>query len=76
MKNGFLHGPGYDPGGQKMLLGLIHLLEAHIVHDRHEMQIDSGNGVLLRTHGQGSLHDAKALCVFFLEVEVMGLDIE
>ena len=59
-----------------MRLGLFLLFLVDVVHDRYQMQINGGDGVLLRAHGQGSLCDADTLGVIFLEVEVVGLDIE
>ena len=59
-----------------MLLGQIQFFEIRVIHDCHKVQIDGRNGVLFRTHGQRSLHNADALRIVFLEIEVMGLDIE
>ena len=59
-----------------MGLGLIRILEAHVIHDGHQMHIDGGNGEYLLLHEQGRFCDAQALTVVALEIGVMGLDIE
>ena len=66
-------GPGHFPGGEQMRLGVLRLLQAH---DRHQMHVNSGDGVGLRLHGESGFHDADALAVISLKVGVMGLYVQ
>ena len=62
--------------GQQVRLGPLRLLQAHIVHHRHQVQIDGGDGKHLCLHGKGSLHNADALSVIALQIGVVGLYIK
>ena len=68
--------PGDLPGGQQMGLGLFRRLETHVVHHRHQMQVDGGDGVGGRSHGKGSLHHPGAVGVVLLQIEIVGLHIQ
>ena len=57
-------GPGNFPCCQKMGLGTVGLLQAHVVHHRYQMQVDGGNGVTRRPHGKDSLYNTRAVLIF------------
>ena len=69
-------GPGKFPGCQQMHLSLLGLLETHVIHHRHQVQVDGGDGVYLRLHGQCGVHQADAFLVFLLQIGVMSLHIQ
>ena len=68
--------PGQLPGFQQMLPGPVRLLQAHIAHYPHQVQVNGGDGVGMGSHGQGSLHHPHAAAILPLEIQVVGLHIQ
>ena len=69
-------GPGQGPGGEQMGPRPVGLLQAHVVHHRHQVQVDGGDGVALSAHPQHTFHDPGAGAVVPLEIAVVGLEIQ
>ena len=69
-------GLGQGPGGQEVGSGLFGLLQAHVIHHRHQVEVEGGDGVGRRPHGQRPLHQAGTGAVLPFQVEVVGLDIQ
>ena len=59
-----------------MRLGLGGLLEVHIVYHRHQVEVDGGDEVFFRFHGQGGLHHACAFGIVLLQIEAVGQEIQ
>ena len=67
---------GELPRGEEVLARLLDVLQAHVVHDGDEAQVDGRNGVVRGAHEQRRLHDAGADGVLALEVEQVRLHVE
>ncbi len=51
------------PGRQQVGLGMFRLLQAHIIHHRHQMEVNGRDGILLSLQGKGGFHNADAFAV-------------
>ena len=47
-----------------------------MIHNRHQVQVDSGDRVAGRTHSEGSRHDPCAAGIFSLQIEIVRLYIQ
>ena len=51
-------GASERPCGEQMRTGRIRLPEAHVVHDRHQVKVDLGYGIVARHHEKRGLYQA------------------
>ena len=58
-----------------VFLGMFRLLQAHIIHHRHQMEVNGRDGILLSLQGKGGFHNADAFSIFPLQIGLVGLDI-
>ena len=61
---------------QQMALRPVGLLQTHVVHHRHQVQVDRRNGIPGASDGQGGLRHPGAPGIVPLEIEIVGLDIQ